>query len=259
MMASSTHRPLVQAAVCALAVYCIASLFDSQNDTQNGYGLRSSLDAKEYSRGLVARVPTTEDPDSFWYDDIRYDETKCGRFKCFFTSLSDPAKGYLVFVRKDQAWSGYNFSKRMEAEHGITQFYSDPPFQTKVPESFRDGISEVVRKRLWSTNLWVQPSRTAPEGAQVFKCFRNSKVLTLEYLRKHAHEGCKERLLEGLANTITFVKSVPTLINDFQFMVDLDGNIYQIDLDRANRPGFADPTRVITCLEHTINSVKKSM
>lgn len=218
-----------------------------------------------------------EDITSFWWKDLDYDQTiRCGRFKCYFFSASNPDHGYLVMKRRSSwgklAPAAYYLAKRLESEHNITHLYTNAPFTTKTPESFvehADG-TDWGSRYAGAELLVVQPSRNAPEKAIVYKCNGHRKTQMLDYLKENGHEGYEERLLEGLAKTIILVDSTPGLVYDFQFMVDLDGRFYEIDLDRAVEVGGRRATidcrgeckgqrEIRACMEDAMTYVKKSM
>lgn len=295
-MIASTHRMFLQAALCILAIGCMVSLFVSRNDLQNDNRRRLRQEYSESSQQLLdlssdndpntaqpqpdANVPNAvvaakdpaddlvqsdaEDVSSFWWKDIDYNlPWQCGRYKCYFQSMSNSGKGFLVFRRQSpqgrQATATYRYAKKLEAEHNITQFFSSPPFETTIPDYFAGQIArndEFHNRFDGADSVVVQPSRSAPQHTILFKCTRQRKYHVLSYLRKHAHEGYKERLLEELAQTIPLVKSNPGLVFDFQFMIDLDGRIYHLDLDRARKGKTPGVGQVTTCLEDAMNYVR---
>ena len=104
----------------------------------------------------------------------------------------------------------------------------------------------------------IQPSRTAPANSITIKCKNNQG---LDELIEQSRN--KQRLLDELAYTITVVESHPALVEDYQIMVDLDGRVYHIDLDRALKKtrgkSLKDVKEITMCVEHAMSSIRKSM
>ena len=110
MMVSSPHGALILAAI--MTVGCIASLFvpiclpqiihessprqlqvhSSHNDPRT-IQLRPNSAASEWLHASQSNANAS----TAWWKDINYDQTwQCGKFKCYFPSVSDPTNGYLV-------------------------------------------------------------------------------------------------------------------------------------------------------------------
>lgn len=260
---ASIHRILVLAA--ALAIGCIVSPSVVSRKS------RLHQESSKYSRALLhlssANDPKTiqirsdanfphsdvtadnpvqsnaEDISSFWWKDIDYDlPWQCGRIKCFFFSTKDPTNGYLVADQRHehQSKQTYQYAQKLESEYGIRHFFSGPPFETTIPEYFAERMAAAGNDNQNSndrfdgaTSVVVQPSRSAPEYSIIFKCTKVRLYHTLDHVINYGREGYEERLLEELATTFGVVESNPGLVFDFQVMIDLDGRIYHLDLDRV--------------------------
>lgn len=244
-----------------------------------------------------------------WYKDIDYDpEFPCGRRKCFFPRQSDPSRGYLVGGRSGSSWRGtrrgfqeyyrsrlkqvHEFAAELEREHGVQHFYDSDPFvEPFVPPYFAARIDPRLRGRFPpGAILEVQPVRTAPPSATVFKCWNeeDGKVGPLVSRSNSARPGSEDRraderdspgyreaLRVGLERTIDLVGAVPALTFDFQVMLDEEGMVYQLDLDRAFRIFQSNPfwqrattirvvpdemvRGVLTCLEDAADGLKTSI
>ena len=290
-MAIIAFTPRVQTALRVLVIGFIVSLFLSEEDLQHDHRLHLRQESSSSSRQLLGLSTANNDPannglsssdgdssddpaqadamdvSTFWWKDIDYDtKWQCGRFKCYFPSSSNPANGYLVQRRYTpqgrNAMKTYLYAKKLQAEHNITHCYSSPPFETPVPDYFfqRAADNDEFGDRFeGSGSVIVQPSRSAPEHSNIFKCTKVRKYHTLDDLIEYGHEGYEEMLLGELAQTISLVESNPKLVYDFQFMIDLDGRIYQIDLDRALNPKTIGVSHITKCLEDAMGYIRKSM
>jgi len=220
-----------------------------------------------------------EDISSFWWKDIDYDlPWQCGRIKCFFFSTKDPTNGYLVADQRRplQSKQTYQYAQKLESEYGIRHFYSGPPFETTIPEYFAERMAAAANDNHngenrfdRATSVVVQPSRSAPEYSTLFKCRGGRFYQSLDHVINYGREGYEERLLEELATTFGVVESNPGLVFDFQFMIDLDGRIYHLDLDRVfGHPYHGRALRkkvpntvsdIKICLENAMDYIRTSM
>lgn len=275
-----TSAPRSLTVVVILAIGCIVSIFLSNNAPQQGNGdtsPRLRQESSEYPRQLLELSEggtdtrtTSDDPAQVWWKDIDPDlKFPCGRYKCFFLSLTNPADGYLVWDVRNAGGAGkamkaYKYATKLETEHNVTNFLASPPFVAEIPGPFVEkiaGSEDLVKRFSNTTSVIVQPSRTVPEDSVLFKCHKYGKSARhpLDVLVAEGKPGYEERLLEGLAQTILLVQSEPALFYDFQFLVDMDGEIYHLDLDRALRRGKGGTLFIQTCLENAMDKIRASM
>jgi hypothetical protein len=211
--------------------------------------------------------------DDFVWDDINYTQTPlCGGMKCFFRSTSDPTRGYLIWdatygdsepgLQLSAAMAAYDYAANLQSECGIRHFAESPPVEIESPEYFKSQLnSGYLERHLDSESLIVEPSRTAPEGSIIFRCY-NDRVLDkrLKYVIEELSQQEKQRLKQELKNTKSVVESHPGLMNDFQLMIDLEGRIHHLDFDRAVKPLHANAERIFKgCLESALALVRESM
>lgn len=206
---------------------------------------------------------------SSWHNDIDYSvDAPCGMRKCYFVSVSDPTTGYLVESQRpnkphireakfDIAQRTYDLAQRLAKDFGVNHLYTAPPFLiTTPPDVFLSGVATQPSA---STEFWpggsllVEPCRTAPHGAKLFKCGTRRRFRWPRVWKAWVDEtipGAMERLVDGLERTRQAVYDVPTLSSDFQFLVGTDGYVYQLDLDRAFRYNKGwDPDLVSQCID----------
>lgn len=193
---------------------------------------------------------------TFRWDDVDFHLTfPCGVLKCFFSSLSDPAHGYLVWKRGERGLSlseakrTYAYAQRLAARHHVRHFLTGPPFEViAVPKTIRQRMSDAGRGRSLRplehladpAAVIVQPSRAAPQGSVALKCRAPPPRAygglrwpgDTEILRAGRSNA---RLLRELAHARAVLAAEPALARDYQVMVDPEGRAYQLDLDRTLR------------------------
>lgn len=215
----------------------------------------------------IATIATNVSAPTVWWKDINYRRRwRCGGHKCYFRSISDPKHGYLVGSHEGwDAYKAYSFVKKIEAEHKITHLFSGPPFGTAIPDLFREQATYVrVIRRFHGKPMFVQPCINAPAKSILYKC---NWIPVLNEIIEKGNAGFQERFIDGLVRTIRMVESEPLVANDLQMLVDpKDGQIYHVDLDRGlqilDKPASEIARQreaSITCLEDTIDYVKKGM
>ena len=218
------------------------------------YDAPSSVEMKVDIEAIEVEI--AEDIDNMWkstsvleftefqWDDVDYDlKFRCGTIKCFFVSLSNPTHGYLIWdtsvrdghsetssrVPFHKAVIAHDYAKQIKLENIVWQFDTSPPFEiVGVPEDVRKELTKLERF-VKAESVVIQPSRTAPAGSITFKC--DEIETRLDGIIRNGRN--KQRLLKEFAYTIAVTESNPGLIHDYQIMVDPEGRIYHLDLDRA--------------------------
>jgi len=207
------------------------------------------------------RASNADDDYVPWWRDIDYEQSGlCGGVKCFFLSLRDPANGYLV-GRPIRNPSGYGIASELEAKHGVKHFYSAPPYEEEMPDYFKEHLFEEYKPFYGQAeSLVIQPTRAAPEGSIIVRCYypRNRVLLkrldqVLVYMSQKEQSG----LMRELNDTIHVVQEKPELMNDFQMMIDRQGHVYHLDLERVAEGMPNRQTRInfAGCLEDAIHYV----
>ena len=150
----------------------------------------------------------------------------------------------------------------IESDFNLRQFSTSPPFEMNIQEDFVEHISadqEIMKRFSRAVSVVVQPSRTASQGVILFKCTKRRKYPMIDVLIEQGHQGYEETLLKELEQTIYLIEHEPRLTANFQFMIDMDGKIYHLDLDRVNFKGEPPLRKAKVCLENIIDYIKKSM
>ena len=183
-------------------------------------------------------------------------QLQCGKQKCFIPSISDQKIGYLVeknpyreayasqlarHVNEVANWIDREFHEGMHFHLGNSftvhlnktvarNFYRVTDPSTRTREQKQAHGSRIVT---------VQKMKKAPDGALFFGChmlhyekFRRSKV---PFLKKVNEAGnIKEftvNIMKGYRIMEKVLEAKPDFVYDFQAMIDLNGNLYFIDLD----------------------------
>jgi len=200
-----------------------------------------------------------------WWNDIDYHQRGlCGKEKCFFLSLEDPSRGYLVGHDKfDRTAAAYVLATELATEHGSRHFATAAPFEETTPEYFRQHLhGEYKAFYRDAASLVIQPMLTALEGSVVVRCYDPRVSLgRINYLLDGMDRAAMATLADELAREVRVVARRPELRTDFQLMLDRRGRAYHLDLDRvAKGPASRKDARHFEgCLEGAIDHVRKKM
>lgn len=216
-MIASTHRMFLQAALCILAIGCMVSLFVSRNDLQNDNRRRLRQEYSESSQQLLdlssdndpntaqpqpdANVPNAvvaakdpaddlvqsdaEDVSSFWWKDIDYNlPWQCGRYKCYFQSMSNSGKGFLSFDdrvhRVAKPRQHIDMPKSWKPNTTLPSFSRVLPlkqlFQTILQVKLPATMSSTID--LMELTLWLCSQAAAHRSIQFFSSVRGSRSIT---------------------------------------------------------------------------------
>lgn len=219
-----------------------------------------------------------------WHDDVdRRPVAPCGSHKCFFPSLADPSRGYLVSAPSgahrettgthplDDAVRAYEYALGLEEELGVRHLLTDPPFEAEAPPGFADGLRVDDRPGRYdgAERLIVQPTATAPGGSVAVKCIELERLASQPVVRD-MDAGARTTLLGELRRTVEVVAARPELLWDFQLMIDPRGRVYHLDFERASGgsgkgemfQGEGEPIPIMggcLCLEVAIDLVEGSL
>ena len=177
----------------------------------------------------------------------------CGIQKCFVPSISDEKVGYLVEKAPYEKTRMSQLSQANEVAKWIDRdlregmhFHLGETFtahlnKTVVNEIFKlaDVATEKQRYNLESRTVAVQKMKKAPEDTLIVGCYywHLKKFVRGKdpFLKKVIDAGnikeFMENIMMGQSIMEKALKAKPNLVFDFQAMVDLNGNLYFIDLD----------------------------
>lgn len=278
-MAASLFRIVAVSAAVILCTGCIllaslsASTTTAPPDRRNhrALGLMPQREIIRYD----ARDPRTvrkkrirwRGKDASWWNDIDYHQRgMCGKEKCFFVSLRDPSKGYLIgHTNLDKTMQAYRYASELESKYGARHFSTDPPFEETAPAYFQQHLHGEYKSFYNSTEslaLVIQPTRTAPEGSVIFRCYDpRVSIGRLNYILGSMDQESKQGLVGELENTIRVVENQPELITDFQLMIDRQGLAWHLDLDRVavGEASQKSARHYKGCLEGAIEHIRKEI
>ena len=184
-------------------------------------------------------------------------QLQCGKVKCFVPSISDQKIGYLVeknpykeahasqlarHVNEVANWIDREFHEGMHFHLGNSftvhlnktvarNFYrvTDPSTRTR----------EQIQSQHGSQTVTVQKMKKAPDGALFFGChmlhYKKFRRSTVPFFKKVNETGNIKEFIVNITKGYRIMEKVleakPDFVYDFQAMVDLNGNLYFIDLD----------------------------
>jgi len=203
------------------------------------------------ARALIT-FPSSQKP--FTWEELDFSiPSNCGADKCFFRSLHDEQIGYLVSrnaQREEQGYvlqvhEGWEVSRYLQAKFDIQHFLLGSPMLLNVTESdaalLNSNLSNSdAGKGTYYTSehlAVVQRVRVAPEPFIIIKA-APSLESTWKRMDKWLETVVENRssfarqLEIHLQSTLEILMAVPLFCQDFQIMIDSEGNLFQFDFDR---------------------------
>lgn len=191
------------------------------------------------------------------------DKVPCGANKCYFASKYAGDVGYLVtpsFRRNatkqsERSWFktlqlSWDLAQQLQDTYGIKHFLLGPPKNISISNP---NLAKTLNRNLWSerqgkyyetdrypmgSNAYIQKVKTAPVPNLLFGCLETK----VDQFQRDVEDFSPLIAEKGLFST-TFAKELQKarhliqnescLITDFQALVDTQGIVYSIDLDRC--------------------------
>lgn len=219
-------------------------------------------------------------PSSKWLQDIDMEQdAPCGVFKCMFRSKRSSQLGYLVAQTTRNSKNGHGSKKfqalqmgsdmatKLQANYGLRHMFLAPPEKLDCPQS-TDCI-QALNKRTTSsihrpgnsfktflpiesgkpwTKLLVQPVQVADGPILQFGCnekkLEDTKYSLQTYINNVAvgdPDAFEGRLRKDVNSTIRALLAEPCLLVDFQVLLDGQGRLIHLDLDRCFESGKKIP------------------
>ncbi|KAL7549426.1 hypothetical protein ACHAWF_012697 [Thalassiosira exigua] len=182
----------------------------------------------------------------------------CGRHKCFFRSKANASVAYLIArneknTNTEDMFEQWRLMKHLEAEYKIRHFLLEPPKTMNITHEVAEKLNSIsVRHRnprnpkddpsvdtlryfSGSTPIILQESHVAPTpsiqmGCAPRKLLRAMGDISDTFMASIEREEFVAQLRRELAHTTAWLQKEPFVVPDFQFIVDSDGKIYNIDL-----------------------------
>jgi len=204
-------------------------------------------------------------------DDLQVAGTTCGNWKCYYKSSSHPGFGYVIGSnsRGRGSWNltkalteAYQLAQKLQDSFGLRHFFQSPPITFPCSQTLKDGLNnrqvQLFLKKYGHTGkkpfgiaavknkpcqVVVQVVREAPEPNILvqgyyddFDTFANEVRLVDPFLKNHVANVSKflEQFRNDWNRTVLAYQTFPKLYRDFQFLLDSEGFIWQLDLDRVN-------------------------
>jgi len=216
---------------------------------------------EEAHNNIITSSSSTNDI-NFWDNiDLNNNNTtklNCGRYKCLFRAKMNEDVGYLIFSNhhtpgtgiqfETEAETSYQVAEYMKSNFGIKHLYIDKPIQIKIislPNSYNQTLKgrrrhkskkkknipmfhanqyAIVQKIQIAKDPWIIIS--LPEGYRKLKYFYREKVS----IRRSTFTNT---LRKDTIAAMKALSSIPLLSNDYQIILDGNGNLYQFDIDRV--------------------------
>ena len=181
----------------------------------------------------------------------------CGKKKCMFPLRSDPGTGYLVAAeagerRLDRARLAWRYASHLERTYGASHLFLGPPAEEELDAAQAARLNGADLSRLEVNGrasgslprfgegaVLVQRVRVAPDPSLLVGCGRkydHAAERLDAFVGTVPDPGRFALTLGRTANVTRDVLRYPgnrCLFRDFQVMLDADGNLYQLDLDRC--------------------------
>ena len=173
--------------------------------------------------------------------------------QCFYQSDTDPGIGFLI-VRKDpsrredlyEQWNAYNYLSKNYNRHN---FLLDPPYEQNVSEAFAYKLNSLASahssnhkgggdRYLSDHPVVVQKVKRAPDKSIMIRCNMNGQHKMQNDLRNllASMSGNKQsfaqQLRKGLTTAIYVMEQEPWYANDWQALLDSDGQLVDIDVSQ---------------------------
>lgn len=215
--------------------------------------------------------------------------TPCGKYKCFFREKGGEF-GHVVAQKKwkeiayvKEQEKAYEFAEKLVAEYGIrhligpTQTFNiSADFASKLnTANFINTANDHVmsESRFHKGRTVVSRVKTAPSSARLLKRkqLRSPRRFLNTLLKEQPKNSNATRLeflqtLEGESKrTASLVREYGCLANDFQLMIDAEGRIWHLDLDRCFKwkgskiiLNYANPDAVLKSFGYWMSEVDRA-
>ena len=242
-----------------IAVFLVCRLSFSDYDFLSSK--RRSYDIIETERKNHTHIRGAEDirelqrlsSSKFWEKIDLSKELSCGRYKCLFRDKINEDMGYLIHSNhhtgpqfQTEAEISYQVAEYMKSNFGIKHLYIDKPRKVKMipmPASHNKTYTERKRSREAPKPMYYANQYAVVQKIQIAKDpwiivmppkgYDKVKHLFRERNNKSTHKSSfKSTLREDTMAAIEALQQVPLLADDYQIILDGDGNLYHFDIDR---------------------------
>jgi len=204
-----------------------------------------------YIRGIELQRLSSS---NFWKKIDLSKELSCGRYKCLFRDKMNGDVGYLIHSNhhigpqfETEASIAYQVAEYMKSNFDTKHLYIDKPKKVKMiplPESHNKTYTERKRSREAPLPMYYSNQYAVVQKIQIAKDpwiivmppkgYDKVKHMFRERNNKSTHKSSfKSTLREDTIAAIEALASIPLLADDYQIILDGDGNLYHFDIDRV--------------------------
>ena len=207
-----------------------------------------------YIRGAEDIIELQRLPSSkFWEKIDLSKELSCGRYKCLFRDKINEDIGYLIHSNhhtgpqfQTEAGISYQVAEYMKSNFSIKHLYIDKPTKVMMipmPESHNKTYTERKRSREEPMPMYYSNQYAVVQKIQIAKDpwiivmppkgYDKVKHIFRERNNKSTHKSSfKSTLREDTMAAIEALQHMSLLADDYQIILDGDGNLYHFDIDR---------------------------
>lgn len=253
-----------------------------------------SIKHQRHANATSSFPNTTE----FLPENIKESRRPCGASKCLFENKYDDSIGWLVTKfslpkRKrrtgKKSWrevhlKAWNYAMQLQQKYGAKHLYLEPPHNMTVSTQ----LNKILNHNLYSANghkvnlkgrfregstVLVQKVAVAPKPSLFWGSWR---VKLAPFKRKlpdliaaiDDKDAFYANFQKGLEKLKDLVGKEPLLSNDFQAILDVQGNLHHIDLERifdpmnehqGNQPNDGEMDKTLKALDYIGRIVKDAL
>jgi hypothetical protein len=178
--------------------------------------------------------------------------------KCFFYINNDPTIGYLIphdaGVRREHRLErmkeAYDLARHLQSKYQIKHLLLEPPVKLMSPpplciqeqlsnsSNFEQVQTPIIIQFNNFSNFGYQKNLVMPDPSIILKPWTfkyEGKEVWYEFVQNNVVNGTQfmKQFKLDAQRSVEILKKFPRLVYDYQVLVDKDGNLYHLDLDRA--------------------------
>ena len=187
---------------------------------------------------------------NFWKKIDLTKELSCGRYKCLFRDKMNEDVGYLIHSNhftgiqfEAESSIAYQVAEYMKSNFAIKHLYIDKPRKVKMismPESHNKTYTERKRSReeplpMYYSNQYavVQKIQIAKDPWLIVMPPKGYDKVKHIFRERNNKSSFKSTLREDTIAALKALQHIPLLADDYQIILDGDGNLYHFDIDRV--------------------------
>jgi len=179
-----------------------------------------------------------------FFNDFNLTNIHCGMSKCFFLSRSRMDMGYLVAKKKDSHYKmekAWKMGNKLRDRYNVSHFMAAPPRSLRLTSKGITFLNQADREAKWKytdDQISIQECYKFPKDSVTIGCFSGKVQKSLEGLDELLKVVVeKKKFAQEFSKSMSRVKKMAEerncLFLDFQVLVDKEGRMYNMDLDRC--------------------------